>query len=40
MRLNDEEKAMLAGEAGFVAKTAIEHQIKVGKFLVLKILYL
>ena len=32
MRLNDEEKAMLAGEAGFVAKTAIEHQIKVGKF--------
>ncbi len=32
MRLNEEEKAMLAGEAGFVAKTAIEHQIKVGKF--------
>lgn len=32
MKLNDEEKAMLAGEAGIVAKTAIEHQIKVGKF--------
>ncbi|PZQ77662.1 MAG: hypothetical protein DI563_03010 [Variovorax paradoxus] len=32
MKLNDEEKAMLAGEAGIVAKTAIEHQLKVGKF--------
>ncbi len=32
MILNDEEKAMLAGEAGIVAKTAIEHQIKVGEF--------
>lgn len=32
MKLNDEEQAMLAGEAGFVAKTAIEHQIKVGRF--------
>ena len=32
MKLNDEEQAMLAGEAGIVAKTAIEHQIKVGKF--------
>lgn len=32
MKLNDEEKAMLAGEAGSVAKTAIEHQIKVGNF--------
>lgn len=32
MILNDEEKAMLAGEMGIVAKTAIEHQIKVGKF--------
>ncbi|KWR88664.1 aconitase X [Cupriavidus sp. IDO] len=32
MILNDEEKAMLAGEAGIVAKTAIEHQIKVGTF--------
>ena len=32
MKLNDEEKAMLAGEAGIVAKTAVEHQIKVGDF--------
>lgn len=32
MKLNDEEQAMLAGEAGIVAKTAIEHQIKVGRF--------
>ena len=32
MKLNDEERAMLGGEAGIVAKTAIEHQIKVGKF--------
>ncbi len=32
MTLNDEEKAMLAGEAGTVARTAIEHQIKVGNF--------
>ncbi|MCA3188258.1 MAG: DUF521 domain-containing protein, partial [Cupriavidus sp.] len=32
MRLNEEEKAMLAGEAGTVAKLAIEHQIKVGEF--------
>ncbi|MBS0475907.1 MAG: aconitase X catalytic domain-containing protein [Proteobacteria bacterium] len=32
MKLNDEEKAMLAGEAGSVAKTAMEHQIKVGRF--------
>lgn len=32
MILNDEEMAMLAGEAGTVAKTAIEHQIKVGDF--------
>jgi len=32
MKLNDEEKAMLAGERGFVARTAIEHQIKVGEF--------
>ncbi|MCJ0764678.1 aconitase X [Variovorax terrae] len=32
MRLNDEEQAMLAGEAGSVAKIAIEHQIKVGRF--------
>lgn len=32
MKLNDEENAMLAGEAGKVAKLAIEHQIKVGRF--------
>lgn len=32
MKLNDEERAMLAGELGVVAKTAIEHQIKVGTF--------
>lgn len=32
MILNEEEKAMLAGEAGTVAKLAIEHQIKVGTF--------
>jgi predicted aconitase len=32
MILNEEEKAMLAGELGFGAKTAIEHQIKVGEF--------
>ena len=32
MNLNTEEKAMLAGELGSVAKTAIEHQIKVGQF--------
>ncbi|RYF72177.1 MAG: DUF521 domain-containing protein [Comamonadaceae bacterium] len=32
MKLNEEEKAMLAGKAGVVAKIAIEHQLKVGKF--------
>ena len=32
MKLNDEEKSMLAGEAGQVAKLAIEHQIAVGDF--------
>ncbi|GAC1354420.1 MAG: aconitase X [Variovorax sp.] len=32
MNLNDEEKAMRAGEAGVVAKIAIEHQISVGDF--------
>ena len=32
MILDDEEKAMLAGEAGTVAKIAIEHQIAVGDF--------
>ena len=32
MKLNAEEKAILAGEFGSVRKTAIEHQIKVGEF--------
>ena len=32
MKLNTEEKAMLAGEFGQVRKLAIEHQIKVGEF--------
>jgi predicted aconitase len=32
MKLNDEERAMLAGEAGPAAKTAIEHQVQVGRF--------
>ena len=32
MRLNSEEKAMLAGKFGPVPKIAIEHQIKVGDF--------
>jgi predicted aconitase len=32
MKLNDEEKAMRAGEQGRVAQIAIEHQIKVGDF--------
>ncbi|MBJ7379729.1 MAG: aconitase X catalytic domain-containing protein [Polynucleobacter sp.] len=32
MKLNSEEKAMLAGEMGPVRKMAIEHQIKVGEF--------
>lgn len=32
MKLNEEEKAMLAGKSGQVAKLAIEHQIKVGRF--------
>ncbi len=32
MRLNSEEKAILAGEMGPVPKIAIEHQIKVGDF--------
>ncbi|TWG88813.1 putative aconitase subunit 1 [Cupriavidus gilardii J11] len=32
MILNEEEQAMLAGEAGAVAKIAIEHQIQVGEF--------
>jgi hypothetical protein len=32
MELNDEERAMLAGEAGEVARIAIDHQIRVGDF--------
>ncbi len=32
MQLNDEEHAMLAGEAGEVARIAIRHQIQVGDF--------
>ena len=32
MQLNDEERAMLAGENGPVLKAAIEHQIRVGTF--------
>jgi predicted aconitase len=32
MQLNDEERAMLAGECGPVLKAAIAHQIKVGDF--------
>ncbi len=32
MKLNDLERAMLAGELGAAAKAAIEHQVKVGEF--------
>jgi len=32
MKLNDEEQAMLAGEAGSVLQEAIRHQVKVGEF--------
>src|SRR5947208_8832223 len=32
MRLTDEEKAMLAGEAGEPRRWAIQHQIAVGEF--------
>ncbi len=32
MRLNSEEKAMLAGELGPVPQEAMEHQVKVGEF--------
>src|SRR6202011_2592322 len=32
MRLNDEEKAMLAGELGEPRRWAIAHQIEVGEF--------
>ena len=33
MKLTDEERAMLAGEAGRARRIALEHQIKVGTFL-------
>ncbi|MEJ0070870.1 MAG: aconitase X catalytic domain-containing protein [Pseudomonadota bacterium] len=33
MKLADEEQAMLAGEAGRARKLALEHQLKVGRFL-------
>lgn len=33
MRLTDEERAMMAGEAGPVRKWAIEHQMRVGRYL-------
>ena len=32
MKLNDLERAMLAGELGAAAKSALEHQLKVGEF--------
>jgi predicted aconitase len=32
MRLNDEEQDMLAGKCGPVARLALQHQLKVGKF--------
>ncbi|MEY3815260.1 MAG: hypothetical protein RJA18_1727, partial [Pseudomonadota bacterium] len=32
MKLNSEEKAMLAGDLGPVRKLAMEHQVKVGEF--------
>ena len=32
MRLNDEERAMLAGEFGVVRRWAISHQVAVGEF--------
>ncbi len=32
MKLNDLERSMLAGELGAAAKSALEHQIKVGEF--------
>ena len=32
MLLNDEERAMLAGDAGPVRRLAIEHQVRVGTF--------
>src|SRR5258706_2360160 len=33
MKLTDEERAMLAGAHGRAGKIALEHQIKVGRFL-------
>ena len=33
MRLTDEESAMLAGEAGPARQWAIEHQMRVGRYL-------
>jgi predicted aconitase len=33
MKLNDEEKAMLAGEFGPLRQWAIDHQIRVGRYL-------
>src|SRR5258705_4896921 len=33
MKLSDEEEALLAGELGPAAQWAIEHQIKVGRYL-------
>ena len=32
MKLNDQEKAMLAGELGTVPQLAMQHQVKVGTF--------
>jgi hypothetical protein len=32
MKLNDEEREILAGKAGFVPQQALQHQIKVGEF--------
>ena len=32
MHLNDEERAMLAGEAGPACQWAIEHQLRVGRY--------
>src|SRR3981081_4255788 len=32
MKLDDEEKDILAGKAGFVPQQALQHQIKVGEF--------
>ena len=32
MKLSDLERSMLAGELGAAAKSALEHQVKVGDF--------